>query len=107
MSSTNLNNSAETAADVWLAAVKEEVAGLRFGTVQVVVHEGEVVQIERVSGLTSHPNATSRRGAPNLEPSGADPTPEASEMKTSFHETQAIGHRNGHRDQRHRIAGAK
>ena len=70
MSSTNLNNSTETAADVWLAAVKEEVAGLRFGTVQVVVHEGEVVQIERVSRRRIGPDQSSKR---NLSPRSAKP----------------------------------
>ncbi|HEY1172272.1 MAG TPA: YezD family protein [Verrucomicrobiae bacterium] len=68
MSSTNLNNTAETAADLWLAAVKEEVAGLRFGTVQVIVHEGEVVQIERVSRRRLGPGQSSNR---NLSPRSA------------------------------------
>lgn len=31
----------------WLAIVREKVAGLRFGVVQVVVHDGKVTQIER------------------------------------------------------------
>ena len=43
------NDLATAEANPWLAAVKEEVSGLRFGTVQVIVHEGEVVQIERIS----------------------------------------------------------
>lgn len=30
----------------WLAVVRGKVAALRFGVVQVVVHEGRVVQIE-------------------------------------------------------------
>ncbi len=30
----------------WLAVVKQKVSALRFGVVQVVVHEGRVVQIE-------------------------------------------------------------
>ena len=30
----------------WLAVVKQKVSTLRFGVVQVVVHEGRVVQIE-------------------------------------------------------------
>lgn len=45
----NENNLATAEANPWLTAVKEEVSGLRFGTVQVIVHEGEVVQIERIS----------------------------------------------------------
>lgn len=30
----------------WLSVVKQKVSALRFGVVQVVVHEGRVVQIE-------------------------------------------------------------
>jgi hypothetical protein len=31
----------------WVAVVREKVEGLRFGTVQIVVHDGRVTQIER------------------------------------------------------------
>ncbi len=31
----------------WLALLQEQVRTLRFGVVQLVVHEGRVVQIER------------------------------------------------------------
>lgn len=31
----------------WLALVKEKVESLRFGVVQLVVHEGRVTQIDR------------------------------------------------------------
>jgi hypothetical protein len=31
----------------WLAVVREKVEGLRYGVVQVVVHDGKVTQIER------------------------------------------------------------
>lgn len=31
----------------WLALVREKVESLRFGVVQLVVHEGRVTQIER------------------------------------------------------------
>ncbi len=70
MNSTNLNNTSE-ATSVWLAAVKEEVAGLRFGTVQVIVHEGEVVQIERVSRRRIGPSQSSSR---HLSPRSAKHT---------------------------------
>lgn len=30
----------------WLKIVEERVAALRFGTVQIVVHEGRVTQVE-------------------------------------------------------------
>ena len=31
----------------WLAMVAEQIATLRFGVVQIVVHDGRVVQIEK------------------------------------------------------------
>ena len=31
----------------WIAIVREKVESLRFGVVQLVVHEGRVTQIER------------------------------------------------------------
>jgi hypothetical protein len=31
----------------WLALVRDQVRGLRFGVVQLVVHDGRVTQIER------------------------------------------------------------
>lgn len=31
----------------WLAVVREKVSGLRYGVVQLVVHDGRVTQIER------------------------------------------------------------
>lgn len=40
-------DSAETGTPDWLALVREKVEGLRYGVVQVVVHDGRVTQIER------------------------------------------------------------
>jgi hypothetical protein len=31
----------------WLALVREKVAGLRYGIVQLTIHDGRVTQIER------------------------------------------------------------
>ncbi len=31
----------------WLEVVREQVASLKFGTVQITVHESRVVQVER------------------------------------------------------------
>jgi hypothetical protein len=36
---------------VWLQVVRENVRSLKFGTVQVTVHDSRVVQIERVEKL--------------------------------------------------------
>ena len=43
----------------WLALVREKVEGLRYGVVQLVVHEGRVTQIERTekTRLVSPPAA--------------------------------------------------
>jgi hypothetical protein len=45
------DNSAKTAVDAsqetWLETVRKQVASLRFGVVQIVVHDSQVVQIER------------------------------------------------------------
>lgn len=37
----------ETAMPDWIAIVREKVEGLRYGVVQLVVHDGRVTQIER------------------------------------------------------------
>ena len=33
--------------ETWLETVRSQVASLRFGVVQIVVHDSQVVQIER------------------------------------------------------------
>lgn len=43
----------------WIALVREKVAGLRYGVVQLVVHDGRVTQIERTE-RTRLPAASSR-----------------------------------------------
>jgi hypothetical protein len=53
----------------WLALVRQQVASLRFGVLQIVVHEGQVTQIEkteklrmdRAQGVVSSVDRTSRR----------------------------------------------
>lgn len=44
---SDLKSPAPTDLPDWLAIVREKVDGLRFGVVQVVVHDGKVTQIER------------------------------------------------------------
>ncbi|WP_395740953.1 YezD family protein [Prosthecobacter sp.] len=36
----------ETEAEPWIDIVKLKVAALRFGSVQIIVHEGRVTQVE-------------------------------------------------------------
>ncbi len=47
----------------WIALVREKVESLRFGVVQLVVHDGRVTQIERTE-KTRLP-ATDRSGRPD------------------------------------------
>jgi hypothetical protein len=42
---------AEQNEPAWLAAVRHQVETLRFGVVQIVVHESRVVQIDRTERL--------------------------------------------------------
>ncbi len=46
---TNPSSDSPSSASVpdWLALVREKVEGLRYGVVQLVVHDGRVTQIER------------------------------------------------------------
>jgi hypothetical protein len=41
-------NGKEQAAPDWLELVRQQVSSLKFGTVQVTVHDGRVTQVERV-----------------------------------------------------------
>lgn len=33
--------------DIWLQRIKQSVEGLLYGNVQIIVHDGRIVQIER------------------------------------------------------------
>jgi hypothetical protein len=47
MSASESSNHAAAPAPEWLAVVREKIEGLRFGVVQIVVHDSKVTQIER------------------------------------------------------------
>ena len=52
----NANNNEKSPAPEWLAVVAQQVESLRFGVVQVVIHEHRVVQIERTEKVRfDHP----------------------------------------------------
>ena len=53
------HSSASPSVPDWLALVREKVESLRFGIVQLVVHDGRVTQIER----TEKTRLASPRGA--------------------------------------------
>ena len=42
---------AESSAPAWLEEVRHQVDALRFGQVQIVVHDSRVVQIERIEKI--------------------------------------------------------
>ncbi|HYD85587.1 MAG TPA: YezD family protein [Opitutus sp.] len=44
---TDTPHAANGATPDWIALVREKVEGLRYGVVQLVVHDGRVTQIER------------------------------------------------------------
>lgn len=44
---TDANVTGSGATPDWIALVREKVEGLRYGVVQLVVHDGRVTQIER------------------------------------------------------------
>jgi hypothetical protein len=35
----------------WFESIRQQVASLRFGVIQIVVHEGRVVQIDRTEKI--------------------------------------------------------
>jgi hypothetical protein len=46
MDQTPVNTPVESAPPEWLALVRDKVEKLRFGVVQLIVHDGRVTQIE-------------------------------------------------------------
>jgi len=47
MATNNQNSDAKQNAPAWLRVVQEQVGGIRFGVVQITIHEARVVQVER------------------------------------------------------------
>ncbi|HEY1084837.1 MAG TPA: YezD family protein [Prosthecobacter sp.] len=39
-------NNTESETDAWVEIVRQKVAAMRFGSVQIIVHEGRVTQVE-------------------------------------------------------------
>lgn len=44
---TNPSGSTQPISPDWLGIVREKVESLRYGVVQIVIHDGKVTQIER------------------------------------------------------------
>lgn len=72
--STAINDSKSLPADntAWLEVVRRQVGSLRFGVVQIVVHDSRVVQIERTEkvrfGSATAPEPNSPAGSPEALP---------------------------------------
>jgi hypothetical protein len=45
----------------WLQLVREQVSNLRFGTVQIVVHDGRVTQVDSTQRTRLAPEVTEGR----------------------------------------------
>jgi len=55
--------------DNWLSKVQEAVQGLKYGTVQIIVHDGRVVQIERTERFRyEKPSDGNKKAAPPQAP---------------------------------------
>ena len=51
-------NNTETTAESWLEFVRQKVEAMRFGSVQVIVHEGRVTQVESTEKTRLSSDAT-------------------------------------------------
>ena len=51
---------AKSGSEEWLEQVRRQVGSLRFGVVQVVVHDSRVVQIEKTEKIRFEPSAGTR-----------------------------------------------
>lgn len=54
---TTLSQSTHAEPPRWLEVVAEQVSRLRFGIVQITVHDAQVVQIERTEKFRLAPNS--------------------------------------------------
>ena len=57
-----------SSAEHWLGVVRDKVAAIRFGSVQITVHEGRVTQVEA--------NEKTRIAADRLDPTVSASTPQ-------------------------------
>lgn len=61
----------------WLKVVESKVSALRFGSVQIIVHEGRVTQVESTEKFRFMPRQTNDVSASAVAP------PEATENRSS------------------------
>ena len=67
MSSPDPPSSPDLEISAWLQVVERKVAALRFGSVQIVVHEGRVTQIESTEKFRFQSRPGNEAGAKELE----------------------------------------
>lgn len=53
----NQNEKVQASEEDWLDVVKQKVAKLRFGSIQITVHDGRVTQVESVEKTRFVPRA--------------------------------------------------
>jgi hypothetical protein len=53
----NPSENTQASEDDWLDVVKQKVAKLRFGSIQITVHDGRVTQVESVEKTRFVPRA--------------------------------------------------
>lgn len=51
--------------DDWLNLVAKQASSLRFGTIQIVVHDSKVVQVERTEKFRLDSQATAKHPIPD------------------------------------------
>jgi hypothetical protein len=54
----------------WIRRINEAVNGLQYGTVQIIVHDGRIVQIERTERFRFDAAAKAREAAAQAEKDG-------------------------------------
>ncbi|HVO11673.1 MAG TPA: YezD family protein [Vicinamibacteria bacterium] len=67
MSTRSIDQTDRAAAEIaapWLQALQRAVGGLRYGSVELLVHDGRVVQIERREKVRFEPTVSRRPDSP-------------------------------------------
>ena len=66
----------------WLDVLSERVKGLRFGKVELVIHQGKVTQIETTEKVRFEPSSSSGTEIPNRLHDRFDSHPQELGIKT-------------------------
>ena len=74
MDTQHLNQSNDIS-QKWLEVVRRSVESLRFGTVEIIVHDGRVIQIETTEKLRFDKGGPAQESEVPKEEGGARPSP--------------------------------